>query len=234
MKTYVELKKINVNEHTEKKGNLTYLSWAWAVDQLLMNDPTATWIFQPPIEYNDTMMVSCKVYAFGKTMEMQLPVMDNRNNAITRPDARKISDAQMRCLAKCIACFGIGLYIYAGEDLPEEDEPVKNSKDTFPNGTPISKPNSPVFIVEKKPIAGQKGEWQIVAPAKPEGNKKEWLDLIKTSSHMLLDLCTNEEDVMTIFKKNKVLFDTVKAEDAVFFKEMMAKFTDVKNQFNKE
>jgi hypothetical protein len=87
---------------------------------------------------------------------------------------------------------------------------------------------------ELKPIAGHKGEWQIVAPAKPEGDIKEWLDLIKTSSHMLLELCTNEEDVMTIFKKNKVLFDVVKAEDAVFFKEMMAKFTAVKNQFEKE
>jgi hypothetical protein len=87
---------------------------------------------------------------------------------------------------------------------------------------------------EPKPIAGHKGEWQIVAPAKPEGDIKEWLDLIKTSSHMLLELCTNEEDVMTIFKKNKVLFDTVKAEDVIFFKEMMAKFTAVKNQFEKE
>ena len=107
-------------------------------------------------------------------------------------------------------------------------------------------PNIPAPQVDQKPtkakgtveatpkIAGQKGEWQIVAPVKPEGDTKEWLALIKTSSHMLLDLCVNEEDVMAIFKKNKVLFDTVKAEDAVFFKEMMAKFTEVKNQFNKE
>jgi hypothetical protein len=113
-------------------------------------------------------------------------------------------------------------------------EPVKKSKDVFPDGTPISKPNSPVFVVDKKPIAGQKGEWQIVAPAKPEGEVDEWLDLIKTTSHMLLDLTENEEDVMLIFKKNKVLFDTVKATDSVFFKEMMGKFTDKKNQFNKE
>jgi len=113
-------------------------------------------------------------------------------------------------------------------------EPLKKPKDTFPNGTPISKPNSPVFTVEDKKITGQKGEWQITAPAKPEGDIKEWLALIKTASHMLLDLCTNEEDVMAIFKKNKVLFDTVKAADAVFFKEMMAKFTEVKNQFIEE
>ena len=107
-------------------------------------------------------------------------------------------------------------------------------------------PNIPAPQVDQKPtkakgtieatpkIAGQKGEWQMVAPVKPEGDTKEWLALIKTSSHMLLDLCVNEEDVMAIFKKNKVLFDTVKAEDAVFFKEMMAKFTEVKNQFTKE
>lgn len=121
MTTYAELRKINVNDFTEKKGQLTYLSWTWAVDQLLMQDPQAVWEFPEPKVYNDTMMVFCNVTALGKTMRMQLPVMDNRNNAITNPDARKISDATMRCLAKCIACFGIGLYIFAGEDLPQVD-----------------------------------------------------------------------------------------------------------------
>jgi hypothetical protein len=121
MTTYAELRKINVNDFTEKKGQLTYLSWTWAVDQLLMQDPQAVWEFPEPKVYNDTMMVFCNVTALGKTMRMQLPVMDNRNAAITNPDARKISDATMRCLAKCIACFGIGLYIFAGEDLPQID-----------------------------------------------------------------------------------------------------------------
>lgn len=96
---------------------------------------------------------------------------------------------------------------------------------------PAKKSEPAKVIPLKAPIAGQKGEWQIVAPAVPEGDVSDWLQLIKTSSYMLLDLCANEEDVMAIFKKNKVLFDTVKAEDAIFFKEMMAKFTEVKNQF---
>ena len=121
MKTYLELRTLNVNDHTEKKGQLTYLSWTYAVDTLLQNDPSATWNFLPPMEYNDTIMVRVDVTAFGKTMQMQLPVMDNRNNAVKSPDARKVSDAQMRCLAKCIATFGIGLYIFAGEDLPIEE-----------------------------------------------------------------------------------------------------------------
>ena len=86
-----------------------------------------------------------------------------------------------------------------------------------------------------KPITGEKGEWQIVAPAIPaDGAIEDWLALIKTSSHMLLDLCADEADVMQIFKKNKVLFDTVKSQDAVFFKEMMGKFTETKNKLTKE
>lgn len=125
MKTFKELREINVNEYVEKKGALKYLSWTWAVDTLLQNDPEATWEFPEPKYFGDTVMVFCNVTALGKTMRMQLPVMDNRNNAISNPDARKISDATMRCLAKCIACFGIGLYIYAGEDLPDvEEQPI--------------------------------------------------------------------------------------------------------------
>lgn len=125
MTTYKELRAINVNEFTEKKGNLTYLSWTWAVDTLLQHDPEATWEFPEPKVWNDTVMVFCNVTALGKTMKMQLPVMDNRNNAIVNPDTRKISDSTMRCLAKCIACFGIGLYIFAGEDVPSvELEPI--------------------------------------------------------------------------------------------------------------
>ena len=99
----------------------------------------------------------------------------------------------------------------------------------------------PAAKVEPKPtpkpapkIEGQKGEWQIVAPAKPSENVEDWLELIKITSHQLLDLTENEEDVMLIFKKNKVLFDTVKATDPAFFKDIMAKFTAKKDEFTKE
>jgi hypothetical protein len=70
-------------------------------------------------------MVFCTVNAFGKSMTAQLPVMDYRNKAIPNPDAFAVNTAMQRCLAKAIALHGIGLYIYAGEDLPQEDaEPV--------------------------------------------------------------------------------------------------------------
>lgn len=122
MSNFKELSKINVNQHTEKKNGLTYLSWAWAVDQLLQNDPAATWSYGEPVKFGETVMVFCTVTAFGKSMTSQLPVIDFRNKAIPNPDAMAVNTAMQRCLAKAIALHGIGLYIYAGEDIPQEDK----------------------------------------------------------------------------------------------------------------
>jgi hypothetical protein len=126
-----ELLKINVNEHTERKGQLTYLSWAWAWAEVLKVDPAAHWrlgrlgpddspaFFMP----DGSAMVSVHVTIKGNDQMAVLPVMDNRNKAIKNPDAFAINTAIMRCLAKAIAMHGLGLYIYAGEDLPEGEEP---------------------------------------------------------------------------------------------------------------
>lgn len=121
---FVDLARIDVSAHTEKKNGLTYLSWAWAVDQLLRVDPSANWSFLEPQRWGDTVMVACAVTAFGKTMTMQLPVMDHRNKAIPSPDAFAVNTAMQRCLVKAIALHGLGLYIYAGEDLPAQEEPA--------------------------------------------------------------------------------------------------------------
>jgi hypothetical protein len=123
--------------------------------------------------------------------------------------------------------MGVRVLVSNGVITPEQAQKIMNL-----GSVEILEPMKKV--VETKPIAGQKGEWQITAPGKPEGDATEWLKLIQTSCHMLLDLCSNEEDVMHIFKKNKVLFDTVKATDAVFFKEMMGKFTERNNMFTEE
>jgi len=129
---YSDLRKVNVNEHIEKKNGLSYLSWAWAVDQLLQLDNAATWSYGEPTKFGETLMVFCTVEAFGKKMTAQLPVMDYRNKAIPNPDAMSVNTAMQRCLAKAIALHGIGLYIYSGEDVPEEDV-VKKPEAVTPN-----------------------------------------------------------------------------------------------------
>ena len=86
--------------------------------------------------------------------------------------------------------------------------------------------------VEAKPIVGAEGDWQIKAPAKPDGDKiDDWLLVVERTTEIALGMATKEEDVMQIFKKNKTLFDTVKEIDAVCFKDLMAKFTEAKNKF---
>ena len=127
-----ELLKINVNQHTERKGNLTYLSWAWAWAEILKIDPAARWTAhewadRPAMFLPDgSAMVKVSVEIKGDIKSCVLPVMDNRNRAIQNPDAFAINTAIMRCLTKCIALFGLGLYIYAGEDLPEGEKPEPN------------------------------------------------------------------------------------------------------------
>lgn len=89
--------------------------------------------------------------------------------------------------------------------------------------------------VESPRIVGDKGEWQIDAPADPLGQDvKGWLELIRNATYMFLDMCNKPEDVLMIFKKNKVLFDTVKLTDPSFFSDMMTKFTEVKTKLEKE
>jgi hypothetical protein len=147
-----DLLKINVNDHTEKKGQLTYLSWAWAWAEVLKVDPKATWCVhmygpqgaeQPCMWIGETAMVHTSVTVNGLRRECLLPVMDNRNNAMKNPDARKVSDAIMRCMTKTISMHGLGLYIYAGEDLPEGDEPPAG--DVKPGPIPDTFRSSPTM-----------------------------------------------------------------------------------------
>jgi hypothetical protein len=125
MSVWQTLSKIDVNKHTEKKGNLTYLSWAWAWAVTKQNYPEATYAFlDNEIHADGTMTVHCVVSIETVNHEMWLPVMDNRNKAIKNPDAFAINTAKMRCLTKGLSMHGLGAYIYAGEDLPQ-GEPEK-------------------------------------------------------------------------------------------------------------
>jgi hypothetical protein len=124
-----KLLKTNVNEHTEKKNGLTYLSWAWAWAEALKADSSAWYKIEMfgdkcYMDINGTAMVFVTVTMYGKPMTCQLPVMDYRNKAIPNPDAFAVNTAIMRCMTKALALHGLGLYIYSGDDLPlgESDE----------------------------------------------------------------------------------------------------------------
>ena len=132
----------NVNDHVEKKNGLSYLSWAWAWAEALKADANATYrveMFDGKcfMDINGTAMVFVTVTMFGKPMTCQLPVMDYRNKAIPKPDAFAVNTAIMRCMTKALALHGLALYLYSGEDLPEEGKsvvitPTQGATDNIP------------------------------------------------------------------------------------------------------
>lgn len=132
------LSAINLNEHVEKKKDLTYLSWAWAWSATKKECPDATYKILPT-DYDEALGFMChtEVTIEGETLEMWLPVMDGANKSMKKQSYTystkygektvepattfDINKTLMRCLVKNLAMFGLGIYIYAGEDLPEPE-----------------------------------------------------------------------------------------------------------------
>tara|TARA_R110000751_G_scaffold11162_2_gene39920 strand:- start:732 stop:1574 length:843 start_codon:yes stop_codon:yes gene_type:complete len=120
------LSSIDVNKHTEKKGKFTYLSWCWAWTTLQENYPASNYECLPT-EYHEgesgktaTVWIDLTVSGdkYDITRRMWLPVLNYQNKPVVNPDAMDIQNARMRCLVKAMAMFGLGSYIYSGEDLP--------------------------------------------------------------------------------------------------------------------
>lgn len=135
---FERLSAINVNEYVEKKDGLTYLSWAWAWSVVKKEFPYASYQILPT-DYDEALGFMChtQVTIDGQTLEMWLPVMDGKNKSMkkqsyeytTKYGVKTVEPATtfdinktiMRCLVKNLAMFGLGIYIFAGEDLPESE-----------------------------------------------------------------------------------------------------------------
>ena len=182
-----------------KEINLSYLSWAWAWQVLMENYPNATYQFYenadtgvPYVAMPDgSAEVRCRISIGSCVREMWLPVMDYKNNAVENPSARQVSDTKMRCLVKCLAMFGLGHYIYAGEDLPNADEETKTKK--------VTKKTEP------KKAEAKTTDWKV-NPTEEGANLfvEGFLEMIKvhdTKENVQSYWVANKEDI-TFLKKN--------------------------------
>lgn len=127
------LSKVNVNDKTEKKGKFTYLSWAFAWGELKKVAPDAKVIVyhnekdnMPYFESEAGVLVKVGVEVNGIEHISYLPLMDFKNKSISKDsfDMMDVNKAIQRATVKAIGLHGLGLYIYAGEDLPEEEGEV--------------------------------------------------------------------------------------------------------------
>jgi len=151
------LSQIDVNEHTEKKGNLTYLSWAWAWGTLKNEYPNASfhkhWSDNLPyaIDEGGNAYVRVTVNVEDAEVTETLPVLGGNNRPVKNPDSFAVNTSLQRCLAKAIAYHGLGHYIYAGEDTApvetDEEPPAKPApkaapKEAAPKTAPKAAPKS--------------------------------------------------------------------------------------------
>ncbi|MDQ7222867.1 DUF1071 domain-containing protein [Staphylococcus haemolyticus] len=137
-----ELNSRDVSAHVEKKQNLNYLSWAYVQQELTKEDPNYTErviefpypdsnnenFFVPYLKTNEGYMVCVELTVFGVTKREWLPVLDYRNKPVTVGSATAIFDinkATKRCMVKCAAKFGLGNYLYLGEEVPDVSDELK-------------------------------------------------------------------------------------------------------------
>ena len=213
-----DLLKINVNEHTEKKNGLTYLSWAWAWREALKADQSATFDVQtfegkPYMDVNGTGMVWVTVTMFGQPRTCMLPVMDYKNKPILNPDAFAVNTAIMRCMTKALALHGLGIYIYSGDDLPEDE-----SKEA---PTPVATAPKPIVKAVSKSV--QPKEWDD-----SDASRKLFADgMIEWTSH-----CTTVAGLNSYWKSNELQLDSLKETHPPLYAEVLKCFKELKTKLN--
>lgn len=124
---FKEFYTLDVSNHVEKKGKFSYLSWCYAVAELNKFDPEANWEIKrfnglPFLASECGYFVEVAVTVKGIAKSQIHPVLNNQNKPIEKPTSFDINTSIQRCLVKAIALHGLGLYIYAGEDLPEQEQ----------------------------------------------------------------------------------------------------------------
>lgn len=194
-----ELLALDVSNFTEKKNGLSYLSWANAWREFIKLYPSATYVINKdengiPCFGNSELgyMVYTTVTVEELTHEMWLPVMNYMNKAIKNPDMFDVNKAIMRCLTKNLAMFGLGLYIYAGEDLPECDSQPQEEIIPVTEISPVTQKE----LTTLKNLAKRKG---ITEDLLLKYTKKEFKstleDMTGTQYAQLLNYVGTKEDV---------------------------------------
>jgi len=158
-----------------------------------------------------------------------LPVMDHRNKPIMNPDAFQVNTAIVRCMTKAVSLHGLGLYIYAGEDLPEDDGIKASSAEaTAPMGELYKKEDGPKYekiVAKTAPKRAQPTEWD-----NSDASRKLFADgMIEWTSH-----CTTVAGLNSYWKSNELQLDSLKVTHPSLYEEVLKCFKELKTKLTEE
>jgi hypothetical protein len=213
---YIALSRKDVSKGVERKGNLDYLSWGYSWNALVEEYPDSTYYFGEPVTFPDgSMMVKAGVTVRDITHEMQLPVMDHRNKAIQSPNARDISDAQMRCFVKAIAMHGVGIGLYLGDlkhvvdkSTYEKAEQLLTAQDSMGFHEFVHK-----SLSEKEQV----DTFNDAPPGRKTAFKSEWRALLKVADSFLDEVAA-------------AIADATSADDVSLLQETIAELSTYERQ----
>lgn len=224
------LSKIDVSDKVEKKMNLSYLSWAWAWGTMMDNYPDAQYNFYenqetgvPYVTLPDgTAEVRCRVTIGNLAREMWLPVMDFKNNAVANPSAREVSDTKMRCLVKTLGMWGLGLYIYAGQDLPSTDKQETKSKKAVVKEDANEQEGK---LIYSGAVSSDESK-----PVEKDKHDENWANLFLDGIQVPLKLCKDVDGLNDVFVKNKPSIDIIESRHKDIFEKIVELFKTKKEE----
>ena len=208
------LSKVDVSEHCETKGGFTYLSWSWAWATLKGHYPDAT--FEKHVFDGQPYMIDSQGFAFvqvtvtvqGQPATEISPVLNHSNKPIKNPDSFAVNTALQRCLVKAIAFHGLGLYVYAGEDLPPGAEPKLGE------------------VVDDEPMVVENIEDTLDLPKKKSSLKK------KSTLMISLEACSSAKDLYLWQRDNDGALADLEEHDRALYAELEATYRQLKEKFN--
>jgi len=230
------LSKINVNDHTEKKNGLTYLSWAWAWGVLKDNYPSATFEkhIQPNgmpyiTDHNGYAYVQVTVTVEGISATELFPVLDYKNKSIKDPDSFSINTSMQRALAKAISYHGLGHYIYAGEDIPQTDDAPQKPAEARQSASAsvgvvgaqakaTASTGPAKGAVDIPPVRGKDGDTKV------DGYDMA-ADVLAT---IIRTMCKTEDDLRETWSKNGEVLAEMKKMAPSLYEEMVEVFKSKK------
>lgn len=229
---FTKLESIDCNDHVRQKGKFSYLSWAYAVSQLCRLHPSATWevkrfplkietqegneyIDVPYLETPAGYFVEVEVTIGGVTRSQLHPVLDHQNKPKNNPSSFDINTSIQRALVKAIALHGLGLYIYANEDLPPDEKFTKPEVSAF-----ITLVNRKDFLRiyrlslddQEKYLALHKA-YLSHAPQGEKGKTREFLDNgVKEAGDKIMEYVNSIMDNPNIYEESIAEFSDIEAD----------------------
>lgn len=237
------LSAIDVSDRIEKKNGMSYLSWSWAWAELRRHFPHA-WFRKHENAVGFPCFHDPQGFAFVKVtvgldrtgdheVTETFPVLNHRNQPIQGPNSFEVNNALQRCLTKAIAYHGLGHYIYAGEDMPQEAQAAVSGGPSAPVGGMGTQTHATQPQVASQQAQGQ-GDPVVVSPDGENRSGSGTAKVIEDAFMAFMPHCKNITELSKFYSENRAAREYLADKDKAAHDRVVAAFSEKKRAFSGE